>query len=145
MGIFITMSQCGDGLLQPHPSCDHYFSCPVVDVRGMGMLMVDGFVHMFMCMFRVLFSGRCMHMVFIMPVAVNMHHPFMDMAVRMPLAHEEEYTCQEEQESDKELHIRNGAEYQYRYDTANKRCCGKICTRPGSAEITQRPGKKNDT
>ena len=86
---------------------------PVVDVRCMGMLMVDDFVHMFVGMFPVLFSRRCMHMVFIMPVAVDMHHPFMDMAVGMPLAHEEEYTCQEEQESDKELHIRNGAEYHY--------------------------------
>ncbi len=73
--------------------------------------MVDGLVDMFVDMFRVLFSGRCMHMVFIMPVTVDMHHPFMDVAVCMPLTHEKEYTCQEEQESDKELQIRDGAEY----------------------------------
>ncbi len=86
---------------------------PVVDIRSMQVRMVDGFVHMFMCMFGVLFSGMCMHMVFIMPVAVDMRHPFMDMAVGMPLAHEKECTCQEEQESDKELQIRNGAEYHH--------------------------------
>ncbi len=86
---------------------------PVVDIRCLGVLMVDGLMHMFMCMLRVLFSGRCMHMVLIMPVAVDMHHPFMDMTVRVPLAHEKEYTCQEKQESDKELQIRNGAEYHH--------------------------------
>ncbi len=85
---------------------------PVVDVGGMGMRMLDGFVCMLMNMIPDLRFGMSMHMVFIMNVAVDMHHPFMCMAMGMSFAQHEEHPCQEDRECDKELHIRNGPEYQ---------------------------------
>jgi hypothetical protein len=52
------------------------------------VLVIDRFVHMSVDMFIDVFAGMKMGMVFIVPVAVHMYHPFVQMPVDMPLPHE---------------------------------------------------------